>query len=85
MGLARHFDSMTISCEVGAEKPDGRMFRAALQSAGVAADEAVHVGDNDSEDVRGSEAVGMRAILLDRGGRGASALRDLRSLWTEIV
>jgi putative hydrolase of the HAD superfamily len=85
MGLARHFGSITVSCEVGAEKPDGRMFHAALQAAGVAADEAVHVGDNDNEDVRGAEAVGMRAILLDRSGKRASALRDLRSLWAELL
>jgi putative hydrolase of the HAD superfamily len=85
IGLVHHFDSITISCEVGAEKPDGRMFHAALQSAGVAADEAVHIGDNDNEDVRGAEAVGMRAILLDRDGKGTSRLRDLRSLWAELV
>jgi putative hydrolase of the HAD superfamily len=85
MGLARHFDSITVSCEVGAEKPDARIFCAALQAAGVTAAEAVHIGDNDNEDVRGAEAVGMRAILLDRGGKRASALRDLRSLWVDLV
>jgi putative hydrolase of the HAD superfamily len=84
MGLAHHFDSITISCEVGAEKPDGRIFRAALQAAGVAFDEAVHIGDNHSEDLRGAEAVGMRAILLDRDGKGAGALRHLRDLWAQL-
>jgi putative hydrolase of the HAD superfamily len=85
IGLARYFDSMTISCEVGAEKPDGRMFRAALQVAGVAIDDAIHIGDSAAEDVRGAEAAGMRAILLDRGGQGTSALRDLRSVWAELI
>lgn len=85
LGLARHFDSITISCEVGAEKPDDRIFHAALQAAGVAADEAVHIGDNATKDVRGAEAVGMSAILLDRDGKRVSGLRDLRSLWKELV
>jgi putative hydrolase of the HAD superfamily len=85
LGLARHFDSITISCEIGAEKPDARMFQAALQAAGVAAVEAVHVGDSAAEDVYGAEAAGMKAILLDRGGKEANALRDLRNLWTEFI
>jgi putative hydrolase of the HAD superfamily len=84
MGLVRHFDSMTISCEVGAEKPDGRMFHTALQSAGVAPDEAVHIGDSATEDVRGAEAVGMRAVLLDRQGCSGAGARDLQSAWSRV-
>jgi putative hydrolase of the HAD superfamily len=85
LGLARHFDSITISCEVGAEKPDRRMFHAALRAAGVAAGEAIHIGDNDNEDVRGAEAVGMRAVLVERSGKGTGALQDLRNLWAQLV
>jgi putative hydrolase of the HAD superfamily len=84
MGLACCFDSMTISCEVGAEKPSAEIFLAALRSAGVTAKEAVHVGDSHDQDVRGAEAVGMRAILLDRRGAGATGLRDLRNVWTTL-
>ena len=68
IGLARWFDSMTISCEVGAEKPDARIFQAALQAAKVSAGEVLHIGDSFNEDVRGAEAAGMPAMLIDRRG-----------------
>ena len=32
IGLAGRVDSITVSCEVGAEKPDAAIFRAALQA-----------------------------------------------------
>jgi putative hydrolase of the HAD superfamily len=71
IGLAQWFDSMTISCEVGAEKPAAAIFQAALCAAGVAAGEVLHVGDNLEEDVRGAEAIGMRVVLVDRSGKNA--------------
>jgi putative hydrolase of the HAD superfamily len=81
IGLSRYFDSITISCEVGAEKPDARVFQAALRAAGVAAREAVHIGDNENEDVRGAEALGLRAVLLARKEGEVKSLRDLWDLW----
>jgi putative hydrolase of the HAD superfamily len=81
IGLARWFDSMTISCEVGAEKPDARIFQAALQAAKVSAGEALHIGDSFNEDVRGAEAVGMPVMLIDRRGdntRRCACIGNLR-------
>ena len=66
LALSQYFDSIIVSCEVGAEKPDPRIFRAALQAAGVRAEEAWHFGDAASEDVRGAEAAGIRGVLIDR-------------------
>jgi putative hydrolase of the HAD superfamily len=57
---------VTISCEVGAEKPDTRIFHAALAAAGVVSAEACHIGDSIREDIRGAEATGMRALLINR-------------------
>ena len=68
LGLAPYLDVLVTSKEVGAEKPDPRMFDAALRKVGVLPREAVHVGDQYHSDVRGAEAVGMNAVLLDRGG-----------------
>lgn len=84
LGLGQHFDSMTISCEVGVEKPSAEIFLAALRAASVTASQAVHVGDCYEEDVRGAEEVGMKAILVDRQGRGADGIRDLRDLWARL-
>jgi putative hydrolase of the HAD superfamily len=84
IGLARYFDSITISCEVGVEKPDARVFQSALRVAGIAADQAVHIGDSDKADVRGAEAVGMTGILLNRSESEGVGLRDLRNLWDAL-
>jgi putative hydrolase of the HAD superfamily len=68
LGLTRHLAFVIDSTEVGSEKPDPRIFRLALERAGVAAARAVYVGDLYSVDVLGARAVGMGAILLDPAG-----------------
>ena len=60
------------------------IFHAALRSAGVAANQAVHVGDSIEEDVSGAEAAGMSAVLLNRHEGEGTGLRDLRDLWTRL-
>jgi putative hydrolase of the HAD superfamily len=72
LGLARHLDFVLDSGEVGVEKPDPRIFRLALERAGVAASEAVYIGDLYSVDVLGARAAGLAAILLDPGGHWAA-------------
>ena len=68
LGLASQLDFVLDSFEVGAEKPDPRIFMLAIERAGVAPREAVYVGDLYTVDVRGARATGMDAILLDPGG-----------------
>jgi len=84
IGLAHYFDSITISCEVGVEKPGVEIFHAGLRTAGVTAYQAVHVGDSDKEDVHGAEAVGMTAVLLNRTEGDGVGLRYLRDLWSKL-
>lgn len=67
-GLARDLDFVVDSGVVGVEKPDRRIFDLALREAGVAAREAVYIGDLYSVDVLGARAAGLDAILLDPGG-----------------
>ncbi|MGH7278482.1 MAG: HAD-IA family hydrolase, partial [Candidatus Rokuibacteriota bacterium] len=67
VGLAPHLDFVLDSSEVGAEKPDPRIFRLALETAGATAAEAVHVGDLYSVDVLGARGAGIEAVLLDPG------------------
>jgi putative hydrolase of the HAD superfamily len=78
------FDSITVSCEVRAEKPAPDIFRAALRAARTDPDETWHVGDSYVEDVRGAEAVGMQAVLVARmpGERKANcrAVPDLNGV-----
>ncbi len=80
-GLDRLVDFLVISAEAGARKPDPRIFRAALERAGVAPAEALHVGDLADEDVEGARAAGLRAVLLDReGAAAADGVPVIRSL-----
>jgi putative hydrolase of the HAD superfamily len=75
VGLLTLVDHVVTSAEVGAAKPDPRVFKAALAAARCGAAEAVHVGDSPVADVEGARAAGIRACLLARGGTG-----DLASL-----
>lgn len=68
VGLARWFDTILDSHELGVEKPDPRIFEIALAHAGVNADRAIHVGDLYHVDVVGARAAGVRPVLLDAAG-----------------
>jgi putative hydrolase of the HAD superfamily len=72
-----HFEITIISGVEGVEKPDVRIYEAALEKAGVEAGRTVHVGDSPALDVEPARAVGMNAVLVDRVGRypHASGLR----------
>jgi HAD superfamily hydrolase (TIGR01509 family) len=67
LGLGRHLDFVIDSAKVGVEKPDPRIFRLALERAGIAPAEAAYVGDLYSIDVLGARAAGLHAILMDPG------------------
>jgi len=65
IGLARWFDVIIDSTEVGCEKPDPRIFRIALERAGTSPARTVHVGDLFHVDVVGARAAGIRGVLFD--------------------
>lgn len=82
-GITALVDGVVTSAEVGAPKPDPRVFERALAIAGVAAPDALHVGDKLDNDVGGAGAAGVRAVLLQREGEppgGVEAIRSLREL-----
>jgi putative hydrolase of the HAD superfamily len=73
-GLIDLVDEAVPSAEAGAAKPDPRAFEAGLKAAGCAAEEAVHVGDSEDNDVAGARAAGIRAVLVRRAdGSGTAA------------
>jgi len=65
LGLARFFDVIVDSTEVGIEKPDVRIFELALDQMNARAADAAYVGDVFKVDVVGARGAGMRAILID--------------------
>jgi len=64
--LAPFVGALVTSEEVGVAKPDRRIFAAALERVGCAADEAVMVGDSWAHDVQGARAAGIAAIWFNR-------------------
>jgi putative hydrolase of the HAD superfamily len=82
-GLMERIDGVVTSADVGAAKPDVRVFERALAVAGVEAAGAVHVGDSPDNDVSGARAAGIRAVLVVRHGeppQGVEAVRSLEEL-----
>ncbi len=63
-GLREFFKGFAFSDEVGYSKPHPSMFHSAAEQLGVAVEEMVHIGDRDHNDVKGPQALGMRAILF---------------------
>ena len=61
-GLLEHFSGWGFSDEVGAYKPDPRIFEAALSMLGAEPAEAVHIGDLRRTDIAGARALGMRSV-----------------------
>ena len=69
IGLADYFSFALRAEELGIGKPDQRPFNEALQRAGVAARQAVHIGDHPGDDIAGALSAGMRAIWFNPQGK----------------
>ena len=62
-GALPYIDVTVFSSEMGLRKPHPSLFQAPLVDLGVDARDAVFVGDSPAVDIRGAQAVGMRAVL----------------------
>jgi putative hydrolase of the HAD superfamily len=69
LGVRSYFSVRVISGVEGLEKPDPRIFRLAMERAGVEPGRSVYVGDNPEFDVDPAMAVGMFPVLIDRRDR----------------
>jgi putative hydrolase of the HAD superfamily len=74
-GLAALLDGVVTSAELGSAKPDGAIFARGLELAGVAAAEAIHVGDSVEHDVAGALAAGIEPLLVVREGEDGLGAR----------
>lgn len=66
LNLRSFFSSITISSEVGAAKPDPKIFQSAFAQYPVSPEQTWHVGDSRREDYEGAKSVGMQGFLLKR-------------------
>ena len=70
------FDHMIISAEVGAAKPEAKIYQIALEQAGVRANEAVFV-DDFAVNIEGCEKVGMQGIYFEDSESTLQQLKEL--------
>jgi len=63
-GVLDALGTQVFSDELGVTKPDARVFTAALETLGVAPEQALHVGDLRRTDVAGGRAIGMRTVRI---------------------
>jgi FMN phosphatase YigB (HAD superfamily) len=80
-GIAKCFDIMLFSDEIGIRKPNPEIFLKAAETMSVKPCEIVHVGDNLKSDVYGAKNAGFKAIHVStETGRGKIAESDPNSL-----
>lgn len=89
LDITKYFSAMLISEAEDVRKPAPEIFRRALHRLGVAAQEAIFVGDDPVADIRGAQAVGMRAIWkrrpLERACVWADAICDDLAQLSEMI
>ena len=79
--------AVTVSSfDHGYMKPHPSIFESALRQASARPEEAVMVGDSITHDIEGARRLGMRGVLVSRGGAfpscppGVPVIRSLREL-----
>jgi putative hydrolase of the HAD superfamily len=78
-GVLELFDVLTISEQVGVEKPDARMFIAALDQLGIARADygrTLMVGNHLERDVKGANLAGMVSVWIDWAPRRSKTPAD---------
>ena len=65
VGLLDYFDPIVVSGDHGLRKPDVRLFDLALDALGVAAADAVYVGNDMHRDIFGAQEAGMATVMYD--------------------
>jgi putative hydrolase of the HAD superfamily len=65
VGLSDYFDPIVISGDHGFRKPDRRLFEYALEGLGVAAANALYVGNDMHRDIYGAREAGLTTVMFD--------------------
>ena len=72
LDLVERFDVVVTTDTLGFGKPDPRVYLEACRLLAAEPGRVVCIGDNVEWDVLGAEAAGLRAVWLDRAGRGTT-------------
>ena len=76
--LAKYFDRVITSANIGIRKPDPGIFRYALMQFKARPEEAIIVGDSEIHDIGGGYVSGLKTVLVDRRQRVETSLADYR-------
>jgi len=68
IGLAGMFVSHISARDVGAAKPDAKVFHAACEHLGLAPEQVLHIGDHPVQDILGAARIGMKTVWVNRTG-----------------
>ena len=69
IGIGAHFHSVVSAHEVGAAKPDPRIFAACVERMGLSADTMIYAGDDHANDVLAPQAAGFKSAWINRARR----------------
>ncbi len=89
--LLKYFSAFAFSDEIGHSKPHRSMFAHVAGELGVEIPQMVHIGDRDHNDIKGPQALGMRAVLFtvtrdnDREITSADAVCDDPATLADII
>lgn len=74
LGVAKHFELILSSADVGARKPSPALLNRAMERLGQGKEASCLVGDSRREDGGAATAAGIPALILDRPATTLSAL-----------
>ncbi len=64
LGISAFFNAVVVSEENGWRKPSPKIFQDALNRLQIKADEAVYIGDNPNEDIKGAKQTGLKTVFI---------------------
>lgn len=67
LGVQHFFDVVITSEEVGVEKPDSRIFEAALEALNCRSEECLMIGDRLTKDIAGANKAGVISVRVLKG------------------
>ena len=79
------FAEIFVSSSVGYAKPQPQIFNIALARFGLTPEQALHVGDSETNDLQGANNAGVRALLVDRDLDANTALQHRVSSLRQIL
>ncbi|MDF1860309.1 MAG: HAD-IA family hydrolase [Verrucomicrobiales bacterium] len=80
LGMMSSFEKHFLSCEIGASKPDLKIFQTAAAELGLSPQSILHVGDDPECDGAGAHEAGFQHFRVGKTGRPIRELIDELSL-----